>query len=92
MGAPYSDMLDVLRSKRENREMVTPADITQRDRDAVSLALYECMLAASCALQNDVERLQTEAFLTSPSREAWAAWKARRRLVDDPRRESDAAK
>jgi len=72
--------------------MATLADITQRDRDATALALYECMLAASCALQCDVERLQTEAFLTSPSREAWAEWKARRRLVDDPKREPDAAK
>lgn len=69
--------------------MATKADITQRDRDAVALALYECMLAAACRLQNDVESLQTEAFLTSPTREAWADWKARRRMVDGPKREPD---
>lgn len=69
--------------------MATKADITQRDRDAVALALYECMLCAACAMQNDVESLQTEAFLTSPSREAWAEWKGRRRMVDGPKREPD---
>lgn len=69
--------------------MATLADITQRDRDAVALALYECMLSAACRLQSDMESLQTEAFLTGPTREAWNAWRARRQEVEGPRREPD---
>ena len=72
--------------------MATKADITQRDRDAVTLAIYECMLAAACALKNDVESIQGEAAWISPPTDQWAQWKGRRRLCEGPKREDDSAK
>jgi len=52
-------------------------------RDAVTLALYECLLGAACQMKSDSDSLDTEAFLRSPSREAWAEWQARRKPVTD---------
>lgn len=52
-------------------------------REAVSLALYECLLGAAVQLQNDVESIQGEAAWRSPSHEQWAMWRARRKFVTD---------
>lgn len=69
--------------------MPTQADITQRDRDAVTAAIYECLLAASADMAIQAEELQTEACWRGPDAEAWMKWRLKRRHAEGPRREPD---
>ena len=70
--------------------MATKADITQRDRDAVTLALYECFLTISAQRHQEAKQVLEEADWVKPPTEDWLEWQARRRQFNEPTRERNA--
>jgi len=52
-------------------------------REAVSLALYECLLSAAADMQRGAEDVQSEAAWRSPPNDQWLEWRAKRKFVND---------
>jgi hypothetical protein len=71
--------------------MATKAALDQWAREAVTLALYECLLATAVRLQSHVEEVRGEAGWIRPPDDAWQQWRARRRLYSEPTRPADGS-
>lgn len=69
--------------------MDTKAAIDKWARDAVTLALYECLLATAARLEQQVHEVQSEACWIKPDEADWLQWRARRRACEGPKREPD---
>lgn len=65
--------------------------IDQWAREAVALAVYECLLASASRFCADAQRMRTEAEWASPSLEQWVRWQAQRKQHDDLKRAPDSA-
>lgn len=64
--------------------MSTKEAIDQWARQAVALAVYECLLAAASELDTQAKDVRGEAWWAAPEDEAWAKWRRQRRLVEGP--------
>ena len=65
--------------------------IDQWAREAVALAVYECLLASATRFCADAQRMHTEAAWASPPHDQWVQWRARRKVRDDLKRAPDSA-
>lgn len=72
--------------------MDTKAAIDKWARDAVTLALYECLLGAISRLEQQVNDVQSEACWIKPPEDEWLRWRMRRRPCEGPTRPTDASK
>lgn len=66
--------------------MSTKAAIDKWARDAVTNALYECLLATAARLEQQVMDVQSEACWIKPPEDAWLEWRMKRRPWEGPKR------
>lgn len=72
--------------------MDTKAALDKWARDAVTLTVYECLLATASRLEQQVNDVQSEACWIKPPEEDLMLWRMRRRPCEGPTRPTDASK